>query len=411
MTNRLKITTFAKSPYQVELFGQNLIDNYIIEDPRYSLLCREEYQTDDADYIRLTKFIDKIKEVSPATKIIFNLDIIAHNSDLIKLGLLTDFLLEKGVNTVRVMDAGIVNFLLREYSDVNIQLNTETGNNNYLSIRFWKDRLQDRLDRIVLSKELEYKHIVDIINKVSINTEIQAHGNILLLYTKRRVLKELDRFSDYENVIYTEITEGKRPGDNFPLIDNPHGSFLLHPKVICLLEELPRIVDIGVNSILIDLRGYPTDILYDTIKTYYEGINDYYEGKFDYHRLKESLPELPNTSYFKGFFLENDTDKATKKTITYNFKKPDMLNRYVGTVIDTIKDRAITLKLDKSFALGDKLVIDTPEGKLIPLRISELSSIDGESVKNIESGGIYITNWKKGVVKKSNVYFDNSTTG
>lgn len=407
MTAKVQITTFAESPYQVGLFGGNLVDNYIIEDPRYSLLCREKCETnDDADYIRLRKLIDKIRETSPDTQIWFNLDIIAHNRDFIKLGLLVDFLLENNVNTLRVADAGILNFLLREYPNIKIQLNTETGNNNYLSVQFWKNKLNEHLDRIVLSKELEYKHILDIIDKTTVNTEIQIHGNILLLYTKRRVLKSLDKFSGLGDTIYTEITESKRPNEQFPLIDNPHGSFMLNSKLICLLEELPSIIESGISSLLIDLRGYSTDIIYDTLMIYQQGVHNYYRNEFDFKSLVHNLPQIQNTSYFKGFLLENKTDRQTKKTISYNFDKVKSTNDYVGTVIDTIKEKAVTIKFEKSVPLNESLIADTPEGKLIPFRINHITDLNGDRVKNIVAKNIYIAKWKKGIVKKSNIYLD-----
>ena len=198
---KLTITTFAESSEQIEQCAKNGANSFIIEDPAYSLLCRSEPQN-GVNYDRLTTLINAIRKVSAKdASIIFNLDIIAHNNDFDDLKSLMNFLLHKDINTVRIMDSGVANYLLREYPEIKIQLNTETGNNNYASIQFWKEKLGVSLDKIILSKELEYKHIKDIISKTHIHTELQIHGFVMLLYTKRRVLNGLDKFKDRESIL------------------------------------------------------------------------------------------------------------------------------------------------------------------------------------------------------------------
>jgi putative protease len=227
----------------------------------------------------------------------------------------------------------------------------------------------------------------------------------MLLYTRRRVLNELDAFKNKENMLSAEISEAKRNDEYFTVIDNNHGSFMLHSKHICLLEEIPLIIDAEVSSILIDLRGYEPHIISETAKIYNEAI-EYYLNTGD-NNLSDFKKRLPDTGkeFFKGFFLENNTDKISKKTVTYNLDKEQNKQNFIGEIIDFVKEKTVTIKLEKSISVGDKIAIDTPEGKLIELKIDFIKTLDGKYVNKTEQSGIYTINWKKGMVNRSYIYY------
>lgn len=404
---KLEITTFAESPKQIELCAINGVNSFVIEDPVYSLLCRERQTKDDVNFDRLKILINTIKKTGSSTNIIFNLDIIAHNNDFIGLKILIDFLLDNNVNTLRIMDSGIVNYILREYPEMNIQLNTETGNNNYLSIEFWKAKIGKNLNRVILSKELEYNDIIDIIYKTNIRTELQVHGYVMMLYTKRKVIEGLKNIKDNYNI---ELKEKKREDETFPLITNQHGTFMLHSKHICLIDELMMILDMGINSILIDLRGYDYEIICQTVKIYKKAINYYMktvnkEHHKDFNPFKKELPSTTR-NFFKGFFLENTTDTLSNKLKDDGIKSNDTFSHYkeIGQVVDIVKERIVTLKLKHSIQVGDVLIISTPEGKIIKLKISFIKTIYFKNIKKSSDKGIYGIDWKKGIVRSSLVF-------
>lgn len=404
-SNKLKITTFVEKPEHVKLLVKNGVNNIIVEDPSCSILFRGNSYQFDVNYNRLKNIIDEFNIECNHNNIIFNYDIIAHNMDIYKLDEIISFLYKYNISKIRVMDIGVVNHIIKYFPEMKIQLNTETGNNNYRSVLFYDTTLKDNLDVIVLSKELDIESINNILQKTNVKTELQAHGWIMLMYTLRQVLSGLKTFKNNRN-LYVELIENKRQNESFPLIENQHGSFLLHSKHICLLEELPKIINAGINSILIDLRSYPIDILSETIKIYKQAIDEYYKkGKILLYYNK--LAEITNMNLFKGFFLQNNTDKKSTKKLTNNFNlKED--HKYIGIVKDCIKGETITIKFSDIVEVNDTIIINTPEDKLINIKIYFIKDIYKNDVTKTQPGKYYTINWKKGVVNKSNVFIKTS---
>ncbi len=406
INNKPDITTFADTSDHIKKSVSSGARCLIIEDDQLSIRKRNRYNLNHIDYDRLDKLIDTIREINQNLDIIFNIDIVIHNKHIQILDKLFNFLLNRRITKIRALDTGIANIIRLRYPELFIQLNTETGNNNYESIRFWKKTLGKQLEKIVLSKELDYKQIKNISSKINIKKEIQIHGYIMLLYTKRRVLKGLNLESN-QDIIEKNIIELKRPDDNFPIIENKHGSYLLHSKLINLLEELPLIIDLGIDSVLIDMRGHDADSLSQTVYIYNEAFEFIKNNKYyDLSSLKEKIPNI-GMEYTKGFFMNNNTDKESINKAKYNINIDSKINeeyQYIGEIIDIVKEKTIGVNIIKSISIGDKIYIDTPEGKFIKITIRFIRDFFGNDLKETKNNGMYIINWSKGLVRKAKLY-------
>ncbi len=432
------ISTFVNNKDQAIRVMEAGAECILLDDPKYSIryiknTAPSKY-TNDHD--RLQNIIDGVREKYSNCEIVFNTDRVIHNEDLKTFHNTAEFFCKNNVNTFRIMDTGLVNLVCREYPNVKIQLNTETGNNNYKSFMFWINSLGDHLDKIVLSKELDIESITDILAKTSASAELQVHGNIMLLYTRRRVLESLDLPKNEDGSTLAFLQEKTRNEESYPIVDNVHGSYMLHSKKLCLIEDLPLIMDSTlalIRSIMIDLRGTDTDQLCDTVRVYKSAMDSTLDtGGFDANHFKSILPRF-ESDFTKGFFNRNTTDKAAKSKSNYSIDNIDKNNsesfsgiskdkndgihtndtqnktnlQKIGEVCDVVKENSMVLDIETdniNLHLGDTIIIDTPEGNVINLKVTWIKNLLQDNLDKISSKGFYIIKWAKGSVRKSNVY-------
>jgi U32 family peptidase len=88
--------------------------------------------------------------------------------------------------SIRVQDPGALYYLMEKFPEIKIQLNLETGNHNLRAIRGWVDLVGERLEKIILSSELNREKLGEYINAFKSHDftfELLGLGKILLFYT------------------------------------------------------------------------------------------------------------------------------------------------------------------------------------------------------------------------------------
>ena len=107
---------------------------------------------------------------------------------------------EKLIAGARVLDVGACEYILEEKKNWKIQFLAESGNHNIHALNAWKDYLGDRLDRLVLSKELPFHKWGSYIQSLDGKVEWQVLGPIELFYSPRKLI------NGKEAVSYTHLT-------------------------------------------------------------------------------------------------------------------------------------------------------------------------------------------------------------
>ena len=282
-------------------------DSVLLGGKKYNLRTGSHNFTDK----ELEVAIDYAKEKNK--KIWVALDIIPHNNELEGLDKYVKYLEKLGVHGVMVGDLGVFQ-IVREFSNLKISILTQASNTNFRAVRMWHKL---GASRVILAREISIENVRDIREKVpEIELEIYVHGAMHMSTSGRSLLtsymssKEENLDSNNAQWKYS-VEELTRPGEYMPVFEDEHGTHIFHSKDLCSIENLDKILELGVDAIRIEGRMMDNNYLTTTVRVYNEGINDFYNGNFSVK--KEWLEDLEKASprkFTRGFYFGVEGERS-----------------------------------------------------------------------------------------------------
>jgi putative protease len=193
-------------------------------------------------------------------KLYVTVNIFAHQEDLQGLGEYLKYLQDIGVDGIIISDPGILTIAQEAIPDVPIHLSTQANVTNPGNARFWEAQGVRRLN---LARELGLNEIAEIRKALSPSTQVEifVHGALCISYSGRCLLsyyftgRDANRGECAHPCRYRyALHEEKRPGQYFPVEEDGHGTYIFNSRDLCLLNKLPQLIDIGVDSLKIEGR-------------------------------------------------------------------------------------------------------------------------------------------------------------
>jgi U32 family peptidase len=305
-------------------------------------------------------------------------------------------------SALRVQEMGAMFFSIRELN-IPLQLILETAHHNLRAIMEMLDFGVQRIERVILSQELEartLKKFIDSIQQRNIETELLVLGPILLFYTPRKLLGQ--HYEDEFDSLKSLATSEESPHSGFTVVENRHGTFMFHTKDHALFDQVEIIRDLKLDWGRFEGRSF-NDLNLEQqclilLKSCFVNSNPQ-----DVLDLKALYPK----KLFRGFFGVNKTDVLFSKLKNTRIARAD--EAYLGEVLDSDKDQYVAISLkaqNKVLSLGDTLRLITPEGRERTLTIKKMRNSRGQDVSTLPSGQIAILPWSGGIVRKTIVYRD-----
>ena len=274
-------------------------DSILLGGKKYNLRTGSHNFTDE----ELENAVNYAKE--RGKKVWVALDMIPHNEELEGLDEYVVFLEKIGVTGVMIGDLGVFQ-IVRENSNLKISVLTQASNTNFRSVRMWKKL---GASRVILAREITIENIKEIREKVpEIELEIYVHGAMHMSTSGRSLLtsymsskgKNIDPNSAQWKYSVEELT---RPNEYMPVFEDEYGTHIFHSEDLCTIENLDKILEVGVDAIRIEGRMMDDEYLSTAVRIYSEGIEDFYNGEF---QVKEEwVKELEKVSprkFTKGFY-------------------------------------------------------------------------------------------------------------
>ena len=191
-------------------------------------------------------------------KVYVTINIIAHNQDLNGLDTYLLALKNMDVDGIIISDPGILSFARKIVPTLPIHLSTQANVTNYASASFW---LAQGAVRLNLARELSLQEIQEIRGKVTGELEIFVHGALCISYSGRCMLSNYMTGRDANQGSCAHpcrfsyaLLEEKRPGEYFPVEEDERGTYIFNSKDLCLLDMLPQLLAVGVDSLKIEGR-------------------------------------------------------------------------------------------------------------------------------------------------------------
>jgi putative protease len=247
-------------------------------------------------------------------KVYVTVNIFAHNRDLDGLADYLLFLEDAAVDALIVADPGILFICSQVVSKLPIHLSTQANVTNAAAARFWTIQGVAGLN---LARELGREEILEIRRATDIRLEVFVHGALCISYSGRCMLSNYftGRDANHGDCAHPcrysyKIVEEKRPGQYFPVEEDERGTYIFNSRDLCLLQRLPELISMGVNSIKIEGRMKSMGYVGAVVRAYRAALNYIEEQLF----LEKDIQKIVLPQAFR-----NEMNKIGTRGQTENF--------------------------------------------------------------------------------------------
>ena len=290
-------------------------------------------------------------------------------------------------------DGGVID-VLKEYApSVPINVSTQANLVSLHSCNFW---YKNGAKRMIMAREMnkeQLKYIME--NKPKdMEVEIFIHGAICFAYSGRCFLSDFlacrsanlgdcAQSCRWSYNLYAE--EKNNPGNLMPVEDDDKGTYIFSSKDLCLIKEIPEIIDMGVDSLKIEGRLKTEYYLAVVVNTYRNAIDDYMKNPSGYD-YKKYLAELEKTKT-RGLTTFYFNDRNNKDIQEYEGKQYNANYEFGGKVLKADKEKSL-IEIKNRLQVGDYLEIIIPnEINTIDFRINDLWDSDtDEKIEFVNPG-------------------------
>jgi U32 family peptidase len=297
-------------------------------------------------------------------KIYVTTNIIAHNENIAGLEEYMLGLKGAGIAGIIVADPLIIETCKRIAPEIEVHLSTQQSLSNWKAAQFWKE---EGLERVVLARETSAEEIKEMKEKVDIEIEVFVHGAMCIAYSGRCTLsnhmtaRDSNRGGCCQSCRW-DYDLFQRDGDNeTELYTENDSAFAMSPMDLKLLESLPRMIEIGIDSLKIEGRMKSIHYIATVVSVYRKVIDAYCADPDNFKIKPEWLEEIDKcanretaSAFFEGVpgFKEQMFGNHSKKT-TFDF---------AGLVLDYNPETNIVILQQRNFFKpGDEVEFFGPE--------------------------------------------------
>lgn len=269
------------------------------------------------------------------------------------------------VDAVIVADGGVVEIIKKEAPSIDIHISTQANIVSAHTANFW---YKNGARRVILGRELNKEQIKEIINETpkNLETEIFIHGAICFGYSGRCFLSDFlagrsanlgDSAQSCRWAYNVYVEEHNKPGNLMPVEYDDKGTYIFSSKDLCLIKEIPEIIEMGVDSLKIEGRLKTEYYLASVVNAYRNAIDDYIKDPKNYDFTKY-LKELEKTKT-RGLTTFYFNDRSNKDFQEYEGKQYNPNFEFGGKIIENSNEK-IVVEIKNKLIVGDTLELIIP---------------------------------------------------
>ena len=325
-----------------------------------SLSLRSRAEVDDEDLANTIKYAHSIGK-----KVYAAINIYAPDNMYNEIENQVRILNKLAVDGIIASDGGVIEVIKKLAPDIPIHISTQANTLSSHSANFW---YKNGAKRVILSREMNKEQIKYLINNTpqGLETEIFIHGAICWAYSGRCYLSDFlacrnanlgDCAQSCRWAYNMYLEEKQNPGNLMPFKTDTNGTYILSSKDLCLIRQIPEIIEMGVTSLKIEGRLKSEYYLASVVNAYRAAIDDYIKSpeNYDYTKYLKEL-EKTKTRGLTTFFFD---DKNNKDFQEYEGKQYNQDYEYAAQVIEYNEGKSI-LAVKNRLQVGDKMEIIIP---------------------------------------------------
>ncbi|MBE5805262.1 MAG: U32 family peptidase [Clostridiales bacterium] len=348
-----------------------------------SLSLRTRAEMEDDDLVKTIKYAHSIGK-----KVYTAINIYAWDTNYEEIKKQAKILEELKVDAVIVADGGIVDVIKEVAPTVPIHISTQANIVSSHTANFWH---KNGAERVILGRELHKNQIKEIIEKTpkELETEIFVHGAICFGYSGRCFLSDFlacrsanlgdcAQSCRWSYNVYVEETNN--PGNLMPVEHDDKGTYIFSSKDLCLIKEIPDIINMGVDSLKIEGRLKTVYYLASVVNAYRNAIDDYFSNpqEYDYIKYLNELEKTKTRSLTTFYF----NDRNNKDFQEYEGKQYNANYEFGGIILKYDEEKSL-IEIKNKLKIGDIMEIIIPN-QIKPFEFKIEKMWDEETDEEIE---------------------------
>lgn len=233
-------------------------------------------------------------------------------------------------------DLGVMGLIRGIIPEARIHISTQTSITNHHGVR-----IMEKLgaSRVNLAREISFNDLKEIKKKSKVEIEVFVHGALCISYSGRCMLSKYMTGRDANKGECAHscrwkyyLMEEQRSNLFFQIEQDNSGTYIYNSRDLCLLPELKKLTDIGVDSIKIEGRMKTENYVSLVTWAYRMALDHIAEGSFTEPAIEYLMSELDKAShrnFTKGFMFSADKNELTDNENVGYIKK----YTFIGTII------------------------------------------------------------------------------
>lgn len=353
-----------------------------------SLSLRTRADMENEDLIKTIEYAHSIKKKVHVTLNIFAWD--DKYEEIIDMA--------KKLNKVKpdgiiAADVGVIEILKKYAPNVPVHVSTQANIISLQDCLFWH---KNGAKRVIMAREMNKEQLKYIMkNKPKdLEVEIFGHGSICFAFSGRCFLSDFlacrsanlgdcAQSCRWAYNLYAE--EKNNPGEFMPIETSEYGTSIFSSKDLCLIKELPEIIDMGVESLKIEGRLKTEYYIASIINAYRNAIDDYIKDpkNYDYTKYLKEIDKVKTRGLTTFYF----NDRNNKDIQEYSGRQYNENYEFGGKVVEYKEEKSI-IEIKNKLYVGDLMEIIIPN-KIEPInfQIKNLWNYDtDEEISEISPG-------------------------
>ncbi len=320
---------------------------------------------------------------SRGAKVYVTANILAHNRDLEGVRRYFEELRDVGMDALIISDPGVFMLAKELLPDIELHISTQANNTNYGTYQFWH-KLGAK--RVVSARELSLEEIREIRANIPEELEIETfvHGAMCISYSGRCLLSSFLTGRDANQGACTHpcrwkyaLVEENRPGEYMPVFENDRGTYIFNSKDLCMIEHIPEILSVGIDSMKIEGRMKTALYVAAVARTYRLAIDDclkdpeYYRSRIPFYR--EEIAKCTYRQFTTGFFFGRpDEHSQIYENNTYMKEYT-----YLGLIGEKNERGMYRMEQRNKFSVGEEVEVMKPDGRNLIVQVHAIEDEEG----------------------------------
>ena len=354
-----------------------------------SLSLRTRADMQNEDLVKTIQYAHSIGKRVHVTLNIFAWD--EKYDEIIEMAKLLNELKPDGIIAA---DGGVIEVLKQYAPNVDIHVSTQANVVSLHDALFWH-KLGAK--RVIMAREMNKEQLKYIMENKPKDLEVETfiHGAICFAFSGRCFLSDFlscrsanlgdcAQSCRWSYQLYAE--EKNNPGQLMPIETNEYGTSIFSSKDLCLIKEIPEIIEMGIDSVKIEGRLKTEYYLASIINAYRNAIDDYEKdpAHYDYTKYLKEIEKVKTRALTTFYF----NDRNNKDIQDYSGRQYNEDYDFGGKFITYQENDKSIIEIKNKLQVGDEMEIIIPY-KIEPysFKIEKLWDVDTkEEISEISPG-------------------------